>query len=251
MWENMMNYIWRLFGFSEENVNLYERMSGYIKHNNVVFKKYNGYIITIKSVDVLKKLNTVKRFDNKVLELEAHNELLKQACIELLKEIQPTLIYSFNNEIHLVFNDSNYLYNGNITKKLSKCVSLSTIALSKAFNRSIVCTGYAVEFYKNHEILNYLIWRQYDCKRNTLNLLYKCKNPDKEIPKLSVIENDIEINKKIIYGIFVKQKLVTINDKKQKEYLRNTIVIEEDGELLFDKDFDNNLENLINSKYIL
>ena len=175
----------------------------------------------------------------------------REENIELLKEIQPTLIYSFNNEIHLVFNDSNYLYNGNITKKLSKCVSLSTIALSKAFNRSIVCTGYAVEFYKNHEILNYLIWRQYDCKRNTLNLLYKCKNPDKEIPKLSVIENDIEINKKIIYGILVKQKLVSINDKNQKEYLRNTIVIEEDGELLFDKDFDNNLENLINSKYIL
>jgi hypothetical protein len=63
--------------------------------------------------------------------------------------------------------------------------------------------GQFVEFNIDYEVLNYLIWRQMDCKRNTISLLYKCVNFEdflsmtESIDNMSIENMLFDINKKL------------------------------------------------------
>ena len=103
---------------------------------------------------------------------------------KLYEKCDPHLIYTFGNEINIVVNyndQGNYVFDGNINKTITYLCSLASVEVSKMLLKhdidiDVYFTGQFVEFDIEYEVLNYIIWRQMDCKRNTLTLLYKCLN---------------------------------------------------------------------------
>lgn len=247
-----------------KKIGMYERMKSYIMQDSTTFTSGKGHIISIKCSNILHNLNKLDSISNKIQQIEAHNKILTSVCKELYKKLDPYIIYAFNNEIHLLFfSTGNDIYSGNKYSKVSLCASLATAYLSDMFKRQIICTGYQVEFSKKFEILNYLIWRQYDCKRNICNLLYKCvtQNTGPELPKLDVVENELnqqslcddnEISRinEIKYGIVMKKQFKTYLNNYKNNYTRKGIVWASDSDLVLDSDFDKVLGNLISNKIL-
>jgi hypothetical protein len=97
----------------------------------------------------------------------------------------------------------------------------------------LVYTAQYIEFDKDHETLNYLIWRQFDCKRNSITLLYKCLNNVSNVDsiKLSVMVNDLkrhrvfeELNYLLTGHIFKKQLVYTQIPENEIE---ETIIVDD------------------------
>lgn len=186
----MLPYVYKPF-FGKINSNktesLQQRMTDYIKKSNS--KKchpYKPHIISLKSHNLLSYINNITTIDEKLYLFKKYNNVLIEVCKELYNTYDPSMIYCFNNEIHLVFyhnNTGDYLYNGDITKTLTSMASYVSILFTKKMeelNSDIIpiFSGILVEFDKEYETLNYIIWRQFDCKRNNTTLLYKCYNKD-------------------------------------------------------------------------
>ena len=246
---------------------------------------YKPHIISIKSYQILNFLNTVTDFDEKVKNLVLFQKILYESVKPLYKNCSPNMVYTFLDEIHLVFfyNDyGNYIYDGNINKTITAMTSSISVNFCKelctrGIDFDFTFSGQIVEFDKDYETLNYLIWRQNDCKRNTLTILYKClhldlfleNNLDLNI-KLSDIKKDIDniLNKDVelslvhlIRGNIIKkhqQVYCKIQDNKDNKdnkdakdakdnkddimVTRNRLYIEH---FLFTDDFDKNFEKYI------
>lgn len=169
------------------------------KFNSGKFHYFKPYIVSIKSRQILSFLNNTTSFDSKIKDLEMFQNILYETSKELYIKFDPNLIYTFQDEIHLVFfyNDNgNYMYDGNINKIITTIASFASISVFKQLQKKGIELEFSfnskfVEFDKDFETLNYLVWRQNDCKRNIISLLYKCLHVD------LFLENNIDLNVKL------------------------------------------------------
>lgn len=220
---------------------LSSRMTNLVKsHNSDSVHSYKPFVISLNCKKILKYINKKTKVDNKIDFFIEYNKILIEICKNLYYEFDPTFIYTFNNEINLVYyysENSNYRFNGNIHVSLTRMASAASLELYNKLSKSSLFAnetldnshfsfdGVIVEFNKDYEAFNYIIWRQYDCLRNTFNMLYTCHHintPDFTIRhvKLKDIEHEIcrhySIPNQIKYGILLKKKVYRIPNETDK-----------------------------------
>jgi len=235
--------------------------------NNQYFEEYKPYIISIKSKEILKYVNKMQNsFEDKIKQLSNYNKILVNVSKECYIRFNPNLIYSFNDEIHFVFFNSidfPYLYNGNINKTITTIVSFITRMFIKEFlsmniDVDFTCYGKYAIFKNEYEVLNYLIWRQNDCKRNNIFTLYNYfskdtlhgKSLDYMNKNLSIYLNKLKLSfdlRKIIYGNILKKELIYVENKNKE--LSTKKIITNNHDILSDN-FDENLQKLIYNRFL-
>jgi tRNA(His) 5'-end guanylyltransferase len=212
------------------------------------------FVVSLKSRSLLKMLKqNTHDFNKKNEELGQNNIILKQVCKTLYDKYDPVMIYCFNNEINLVFvNEGNTLYKGNISKMVCKMASHASVCYSRELKNDVDITfeGIFVEFRKSCEVLNYLVWRQFDCRRNTVTSLYKCfaKNVTIENMPIHDMERCFELPKDLLYGIVMKKCMVAYTKGSENRVLvRKRIVA--DHFYLADN-FDKIVEKYVRTKFL-
>lgn len=199
-----------------------------INQNSTQVHCFKPFVISLKNKTISKTLNKLEDLNDKVKHIQEHNKILQEIGKVLYLYFDPRFVYSFNNEINLVFfyNDNgNYIYDGNINKLLTSVASMASVLYSEKTNSKGFFTANVVEFDIDHEVLNYIVWRQYDCVRNTTCLLYKCAFKDKYLDGDLKLENTKSDSMKqlvfaklngdyntsdlisVMYGITLKKKL--------------------------------------------
>lgn len=224
--------------FTKQNkkLSLQERMNN---TNNTRCDPNNICIVSLKSKRLLKFINDVWRYDDKVYDLNELNDKLVKVCKKLYEYFNPNVIYFFNNEIHVCFGKCNdnetYLFGGDTFKIVTTIASFATKAMIEEKLQDCVFEANIRTFEQDFEALNFLIWRQLDCRRNNYTLLYKCKHLEKYLNNtLNVQEQtlkeivqdfDVEfedVHKQIIFGNIMKKTIVykVIGDQviARKEY---------------------------------
>jgi hypothetical protein len=241
-------------------------MKGYVvKHNGKACHPFKPHVISIKSKNMLQKINEVTDINTKLELLKLYSDMMIDACKVLYNRFDPHMMYMFNNEIHLVFNyndDGVFLYDGNIHKLLSVICSYVTLEINKRLPYDAFFEATFTAFNIDYEILNFLIWRQYDCKRNVSSLLYKCllhgvQNLgdsvciDKDVlhhTPLSDIENILALHgyecPEFTRGTILKKKLIQ-NEKEIEPSTRTSFIVQHHQ---FDVDFSNYFNNYIDKK---
>lgn len=195
-----------------------KRMKQYIeKSNNVRYCNYKkGYVISLKSKNILKYINHITNIDEKLEVMTKLNNIMQKVCKKLYNQFDIHLIYLFNNEINLMFRHkqkNDLLYGGDVIRMLTTIVSYTTIYctdIMKEYKLEMLPTFEAkyIEFDKEYELLNYIIWRQLDCKRNNLSLLYKCISID----IINEIEYDRKKDNKRIYNAKTDEIIKILNE---------------------------------------
>jgi tRNA(His) 5'-end guanylyltransferase len=196
--------------FNSFKTTLDERMKNISDKNNTKCHSYKPHIISIKSKQILSYLKSISlselSFNEKRIKITELNDILIDVCKSIYKTYDPHLIYSYHNEINVVFfykENGNYLYDGNINTILTNLVSFTTLKMNNKLKtidnlKDVIFTGKFIEFDKDYEVLNYIIWRQINCKRNTLSLFYKCLYKNKDIDNIKTTEMQIILDKKEI-----------------------------------------------------
>jgi hypothetical protein len=207
-------------------------------YNGKRIEVYQPYIITVKSREILEYINSKSvstsesndecLFIEKIKFLKEFNEMLVDIAKKCYLRFSPTMIYTFNNEIHLVFyntSDNKNVFNGNIHKTLTTITSYVTKLFTKMLkvDFEFTCSAKYISFLTDHEVLNYLIWRQNDCKRNNITTMYKYFETDLQDKSLEEIDyklsrcisklknkNSIDTSNiiQILYGNIIKKHLV-------------------------------------------
>jgi len=240
-YNNVCDYIIYLNNNEPSEIKL--RMTEYIDRTNKKCHPYKPFVVTLKSRQILSYFNYLTNIYDKLKFIEKFNEIMIEVSKKLYIQYDPHMIYTFHDEIHLVFfynEHGNYMYSGDINKIITTLVSYTSIELTKILNkRSInldfVYKGQFVEFDDDYEILNYIIWRQFDCKRNTITLLYKCiylenflNNKEKNhSQKLETMEKNVSWFLKDKYktyytGHILKKTLFYSNSKNPKIVFNKT-----------------------------
>lgn len=242
----MLPFIQELFGnystlsnkidnFRERGLGLQGRMTHYMKeYNGRKCHYFKPHIVSLKSKNLLAHINFLTNIEDKLESLKQYNIILERVCTFLYAKYDPHMIYTFNNEIHIVFyhnDEGRFIYDGDIMKTVTNIVSYASICITQELknagvNIDGVFEGCFVEFGKEYELLNYIVWRQLDCKRNNISLLYKCINYEgtysvNKVDKVPLIELEKEVSKKVscnvyeqlIYGIILKKKNVFTETK--------------------------------------
>jgi tRNA(His) 5'-end guanylyltransferase len=237
-------------------------------YNSDTFTQYKPYIVSLKSKEILEYLNFQKEsLHVKLDEWNEYNKILMNVTKECYNRFNPLMIYTFNDEIHMVFyNVSDYpdLYNGNINKTITTMASFVTRMFTKEFMKNQINFDFTigakhVEFSSEYEVLNYLIWRQFDCKRNNIITLYKYFKSDVKDMQLEDVTqmlfhnlNDINITHSqlnfLIYGNILKKELVYIENKYETE-LSSRKQLHISHELLHEN-FKENLTKYIFNTYL-
>lgn len=220
------------------NESLKNRMQDVLhKYNGKEFTPYQPYIVSLKSKEILQYLNTKKTsVKEKIEDWQEYNTLLLKVSQECYDRFSPRMVYAFNDEIHLVFyNTSDYpdLYNGNVTKTLTTISSFATRQFTSEFTKRNLDFDFTIhvkyaEFPREYEALNYLVWRQLDCKRNNIITLFKYFQEDVKylvlddvtqslFHKLSDVDISYEHIKFLINGNILKKELVYIESNKSNE----------------------------------
>lgn len=238
---NFYNYIFNYLSdkmcFISNSEEIKQRMTKYINQNNKKCHPYKPFIVSLKSKQILSYFNYLTNIDDKLKFIEKFDEIMIEVSRKLYVQYDPHMIYTFHDEIHLVFfynENGNYIYSGDINKIITTLVSYTSIEMTKILTKKSITLDFVyksqfVEFDKDYEILNYIIWRQLDCKRNIITLLYKCinlenflNNKDKHnYLKLDVMEKDVSdvLKEKLeLYctGNILKKSLVYKNTKNPK-----------------------------------
>jgi len=180
----LSNFLSNKFSSIVESDEIKIRMSKYINKNNKKCHPFKPFVVSLKSRQILSYFNYLTSIDDKLKFIDKFNEIMITVSKKLYTQYDPHMIYTFHDEIHLVFfynENGNYLYSGDINKIITTLVSYTSIEMTKILTkRSIdlefVYKGQFIQFDNDYEILNYIIWRQFDCKRNIITLLYKCIN---------------------------------------------------------------------------
>ena len=234
--------------------------------NDKDFNSYQPYVVSLKSKEILEYLNFQSvSLQDKINGWKTYNDILLNVSKECYNRFNPSMIYTFNDEIHMFFyNTSDYpnLYNGNIHKSLTTMSSFATYIFTKEFLKHNVDFDFTIsakyaEFVKEYETLNYLIWRQLDCKRNNIITLYKYIQSD--IKNLSLEEitqrlfhylSDLNITYKdleyIINGNILKKELVYIEYKNDISPRKHFNISHE----LLHKNFKENLRKYVLNTYL-
>jgi hypothetical protein len=258
--------------FNKYNNSLEKRMKFIIEKNNG--KKCHYYkpcIVSLKSKSLLTYINNIKNkhkyksiIEDKIDLLNIINKVLTNVSKELYLKFDPTMIYTFHNEINLVFfynENGEFIYDSNINKILTSIVSYASICIKKELEKNdiildFILDGHFIEFDKDYESLNFLIWRQFECKRNTITLLYRCLHDKDNINNISlddmkyslpVISPELFIGnilKKRVFKNLINNPLKTESDKTILK-VRKNIDIEY---FYFHKDFTNNFTKYIKEK---
>jgi len=249
------------------------------KDNGKTCHYYKPRIVSIKSKALLDLINKVNRstykssIENKIDFIERINSVLINVSKKLYLKFDPTIIYTFHNEINLVFfynENGECIYDGNMNKILTSIVSYASILFSKELEQNDIMLdftfdGHLIEFDVDYETLNFLIWRQFVCKRNTISLLYKCLHNKKETNNLSL--DDMKYNLPIVpHELFIGNILKKHNFKTVIKNPVNEITndnkITNDNEITknrkkigveyfyFHKNFKNNYEEYIKKKVL-
>jgi hypothetical protein len=180
-------------------------------YNNKKCHGFQPFVISLKCKSLMRYINELKTFDKKTNQLNELQDIMLEIGKMLYAKYDPHLIYTFQNEINLVYNyndQGNYIYDGNINKMLTSITSYVSVFFTKCLMKhnidlDVNFFGQFVEFNIDYEVLNYLIWRQMDCKRNTISLLYKCVNFEdflsmtESIDNMSIENMLFDINKKL------------------------------------------------------
>lgn len=203
------------------------RMKHYLSRHNSECHYYKPHIISLKSKKLLFFINHLTTLEEKLEILKEHNQMLIDVCSKLYERFDPHMIYTFNNEIHMVFyynDEGNVLYYGDVNKLITSIVSYASIYMEKKLsekgvNIDFIFNGEFVEFDKDYETLNYIIWRQLDCKRNNTVLLYRCLKQSEILDNKLVLdkikneemreelENYTSIDESIFNGNIIKRQL--------------------------------------------
>lgn len=203
------------------------RMKHYLSRYNAECHYYKPHIISLKSKKLLFFVNHLTTLEEKLEILKEHNQMLINVCSKLYERFDPHMIYTFNNEIHLVFyynDEGNVLYYGDVNKLVTSIVSYASVCMEKnlsenGVNIDFLFHGEFVEFDKDYETLNYIIWRQLDCKRNNTVLLYRCLKQNEILDNKLVLdkikneemrqelENYTSIHESIFNGNIIKRQL--------------------------------------------
>lgn len=250
---------------------LNERMKIISDKYNLKCHYYKPHVISIKSKQILSYLKMISNskltFDEKKLKIKQLDDIMVGICKKMYQKYDPTLIYCFNNEINIVFfykSNGNYIFDGNVNSILTLLVSEVTLQINKMIInntnlKDVTFTGKFVEFDKDYEVLNYLIWKQINCKRNTLSLFYKCLYPKKNINNMNLdkmkeslnemnIENFLTGNilKKMLY--YKSVKLDDIDECDDKNIItRKNICI---NNIYFADNFKENFQKYIKNKIL-
>lgn len=238
--DQLLSYLKTNIMNKDTSVSLKTRMQSLLdKHNNNNSSAYKPYIISLKSKEILEYLNFPSNsISEKITQLKNYNDILLSVSKSCYNRFNPSMIYTFNDEIHMVFyNTSDYpdLYNGNIHKTLTTISSYVSRLFTKEFIKNDLDFEFTIhakyiEFDKEYETLNYLVWRQHDCKRNNIITLYKYFNKDVIYKSLDNITQTLFHNltdknitheniEFLIYGNILKKELVYIEHKDESDLL--------------------------------
>lgn len=257
--------------FINDDKSLDVRMRKNVKrHNDKTYHGFKPFIVSLKSKQLLNYTSHVKNVNDKIKELELIQDVLFEVGKKIYEKFNPHLIYTFQNEVNVVFyyNENGiYLYNGNIMKTVTSSASFVSVEVSKLlYKRGIDIdlhfTGQFVEFDIDYEVLNYLIWRQMDCRRNTITLLYKCLNITSflngeciiEKVKIEEMVNDLKTNSidvenafyHLLTGNVIKKRIFYSEKDKNKELIiRRSVGVEH---IKFSENFKSNYQKYIINK---
>lgn len=162
-------YLNQLYTMLPKNVvPLPQRMAFYLeKYNSFKSHAYKGHVVILKSKKILDIFNNNK---NNLDKLEMVHSTMINICEGLMEKYNPRLIYTFNDEVHLVFmydehDNSRYIFDGNVHKLLTHLSSTTSYLISKSNLLSInpEVTAKFVQFNDDHELLNFIAWKQSHC----------------------------------------------------------------------------------------
>lgn len=263
MFNWLINYI---FGYNDElgQASLPYRMKNLSKKwNSYCVHPFKPTIVTLKSYELLRFINTQSTYDEKILFYKSWNEIYKNVCEQLYNDFSPSMIYYFNDEIHLVFyfNEFGEIWgNGNVHKLITTITSSTTSYLCKQLYKNNIELNFSfnskiVQFDDKYESLNWIIWRQLDCKKNIITSLYKCfSNLNVNNIKINAMENAMEntlqnenINELTLGTIMKKQKQVNLTENENNLYIRNEIQL---FHIDLKSNFVNNFNMFIKQKYL-
>lgn len=212
------------------------RMKHYLARHNSNCHYYKPHIISLKSKKLLFFVNYLTTLEEKLEIFKDHNKMLIDVCSKLYERFDPHMIYTFNNEIHLVFyynDEGDVLYYGDVNKLITSIVSYASICMEKKLsekgvNIDFLFNGEFVEFDKDYETLNYLIWRQLDCKRNNTVLLYRCLKQNEILDNKLVIDKikNEEMSKEIQDYIHIDESIFNGNIIKRQIYYKERSIAE-------------------------
>lgn len=225
--QKAINSIKNFFGL----IPLKKRMQDLIdKYNSDTFDDYRYHIITVKSKEINQYINS---------DFSKNADRMHDIFVKVSKEsyhpFAPVMIYTFNNEINFVFDTENDQFNRNINKRLTAIVSYITNRVTKElFNRGInmefMFTGKFIEFEKDYETFNYLVWRQCECYRN--NILALAKENGLETHKLKTKELFEMLGKKeseyppyVLNGSIIKKEIIYV-EKENDTILRTFLNVD-------------------------
>lgn len=167
--EQLLNYSSILYTMLPKSVvPLPQRMSYYLdKYNSSSAHSYKGHVVVLKSRRVLELFTKNK---NSIDKLDMIHSGMINICESLIEKYNPRLVYTFNDEVHLVFmydedDHSRYIFDGNVHKLLTHMSSTMTYLISKV-NLLVVnpeVTAKFVQFNNDYELLNFIAWKQSHC----------------------------------------------------------------------------------------
>lgn len=148
-------------------VPLPQRMAFYVdKYNSFKAHAYKGHVVVLKSKRILDIFHTHKR-SLETLDL-IHSSVIN-ICHSLMEKYNPRLIYTFNDEIHLVFmyddDNSRYIFDGNVHKLLTNVSGTMAHLITKSnlIPTNPEVTAKFVQFNNDYELLNFIAWKQSHC----------------------------------------------------------------------------------------
>jgi hypothetical protein len=210
-----------MFGFLSQNLD--ERMNEMIhKMNGKQFHPYKVHIVTLRSKQILRYLNKTMSIDEKQQQIDNYYAKMMPVISKCSNEFDPTFVYICNDELHFVFyynDEGEFRYNGNIHKTMSSITSYVSIQVAKVFPEIdyFYYKTKVIEFDKDYESLNYLVWRQTNSTNNNFQIFYKCLYPNNDMTNLNTSEIHFELMKTKIdllsftnlYGVAVKRRLTS------------------------------------------
>lgn len=222
------------------------------KSNSDTFDEYRYHIITVKSRDILKYINS--DFSRNVKRMDA---IFVKVAKESYDKFGAVLIYTFNNEINFVFDNENSCYNRNINKTLTSIVSYVTNRVTKelfnaGINMEMMFTGKFVEFEKDFETFNYLVWRQCECYRN--NILALAKENKIETHQVttknllaSLEKANVEYDLYVLNGSTLKKELIYVEKDKPDLVTRSFFNVDY---VIFSDSFSSNIRKYLYNKML-
>lgn len=258
---------------NENNQHIQQRMKTIEKnYNSQTCHPFKPHVFSLKSKKILSYINSLTSVNEKITLLKTYNNIINKVCTQLYDRFDPNLIYTFNNEIHLIFyynDDGNYLYDGNINKTLTLITSYASTLMYQQLKENDINLDFMfecsfVEFNVDYECLNYIVWRQLDCKRNLTTLFYRCHKNEKCIDftgvKIKEIQNELFENypnliddmEELMFGTIIKKKIVN-NENSEKLQItpHYSFSLKEGFEITKESDFSCERKQIVHSHFWL